>query len=89
MPEQEEKPASTLFCRITQEAYDKNQAQYVENDLRSACVSAPKLVKAIRTNEALNYLDTKNLSSVELYNLLNAHYGLPFKSHQFTICRSK
>ena len=78
-----------LFCRITKEAYDKGKAQQVEAELRSACVSAPKLVKTIRTNEALGYLDTQNLSSVELYELLNEHYHLPFKPHAFSVARSK
>lgn len=52
-------------------------------------MSAPKLIKAIRTNEALGYLDTKNLSSTELYNLLNEHYELPFKYRQFAQERNK
>lgn len=83
-PIEEEKPAScALFCRITKAAYDKGVAQEVEDELRSACVSAPKLVKAIRTNEALGYLDTKNLTSKELYDMLNEHFGLPFKVRTF------
>ena len=81
--------SETLFCRITQAAYDKGKAQQVEAELKSACTSAPKLVKAIRTNEALGYLDTKNLSSVELYNLLNKHFGLTFKVRTFQDYRSK
>ena len=81
--------SETLFCRITQAAYDKGKAQQVEAELKSACTSAPKLVKAIRTNEALGYLDTQNLSSVELYNLLNEHFGLSFKLRNFDTYRSK
>ena len=81
--------SETLFCRITQVAYDKGKAQQVEDELQSACVSAPKLVKAIRTNEALGYLDTQNLSSVELYNLLNEHFGLTFRVRTFQDYRSK
>lgn len=81
--------SETLFCRITQAAYDKGKAQQVEAELKSACTSAPKLVKAIRTNEALGYLDTKNLSSVELYNLLNEHFGLTFRVRTFQNYRSK
>lgn len=79
----------SLFCRITQDAYDKGMAQQVENELRSACKSAPKLIKAIKTNEALGYLDTKNLSSKELYDLLNEHFGLSFESRNFRYYRSK
>lgn len=79
----------SFFCRITKAAYDAGKAPVVEDELRSACVSAPKLVKAIRTNEALGYLDTQNLSSVELYNLLNEHFGLTFKLRNFDTYRSK
>lgn len=78
-----------LFCRITQKAYDMQQAQAVEHELRSAAISAPKLVRAIRTNEALGYLDTKNLSSTDLYNLLNEHFGLTFKQRNFAKYRAK
>ena len=78
-----------LFCRITKAAYDQGKAQQVELELLSACVSAPKLIKAIRTNEALGYLDTQNLSSVTLYELLNEHFGLPFKQRNFNNYRSK
>lgn len=78
-----------LFCRITKAAHDTGKAQQVESELRSACVSAPKLVKAIRTNEALGYLDTQNLSSVDLYDLLNEHFGLTFKQRNFDYYRSK
>lgn len=87
---QEDKPEAEkdLFCCITKEAYKQGKAQVVENELRSACVSAPKLIKAIRTNEALGYLDTKNLSSTELYDLLNEHFGLPFKPRNFAKYRS-
>ncbi len=78
-----------LFCCITKAAYDKGIAQQVEDELRSACVSAPKLVKAIKTNEALGYLDTKNLTSEELFDLLNEHFGLHFKPRNFRYYRSK
>ena len=77
-----------LFCRITKAAFDRGVAQDVEDELRSAAVSAPKLVKAIRTNEALGYLDTKNMSSKELFDMLDAHFHLPFKYRQFAAARS-
>ena len=80
---------SDFFCRITKHAIDSGHAQEVEDELRSASVSAPKLVKAIKTNEALGYLDTQNLSSTELYDLLNEHYHLPFKVRVFQNYRSK
>ena len=85
----EAKPADQLFCRITRHAIDTGHAQQVEDELRSASVSAPKLVKVIRTNEALGYLDTKNLSSIELYKLLDAHYGLTFGVVNFRKYRSR
>ena len=72
-----------IFCCITPHAFDTGHAQEVEDELRSACVSAPKLIKAIRRNEALGYLDTQNLSSTELYKLLDEHLGLPFKLENF------
>ena len=78
-----------LFCCITQAADDKGVAQIVENELRSAAVSAPTLIKTIRTNEALGYLDTQNLSSRALFGLLNNHFGLPFKERCFMYYRSK
>lgn len=79
----------SFFCRITKAAYDAGKAPLVEKELRSACVSAPKLIKTIRTNEALGYLDTQNLSSKELYELLDEHFGLTFKQRNFDTYRSK
>ena len=84
-----EEPTLNVFCRITDEARKAGKAQAVENELRSACISAPKLIKAIRTNEALGYLDTQNLSSKDLYELLDEHFHLPFTRHNFTVYRSK
>ena len=82
-------PTPNVFCRITDLAHREGKALIVENELRSACVSAPKLVSALRTNEALGYLDTQNLSSRDLYDLLNEHFSLPFGVHTFTVYRSK
>lgn len=79
----------SLFCRITKAAYDKGVAQQVEDGLRSASVSAPKLIKAINLNEALGYLDTKDLFSTDLYDMLNEHYHLPFKLRTFQDNRGK
>lgn len=88
-PVQEQKPTKGLFCRITKAAYDKGVAQQVDDDLRSASVSAPKLCKAIKLNEALGYLDTKDMHSTDLFDLLNEHYHLSFKVRTFQDCRSK
>lgn len=87
-PEPEE-TTPEFFCRITDEARKTGKAQAVENELRTACVSAPKLIKAIRTNEALGYLDTQNLSSKDLYELLDEHFHLSFKLRTFQDYRSK
>ena len=63
--------AEEYFGCITRAAIEAGKAEQVENELRSATISAPKLVQCIRTNEALGYLDTKNLSSQALYDQLN------------------
>ncbi len=88
-PVQEEKPAKTLFCLITKAAYDDGKAEMVDDELRSASVSAPKLVKALHINEALGYTDTKNLPSTKLFRLLDEHYDLAFDVRAFQIARSK
>ena len=80
---------SSLFSRITQAAYDKGAAQAVEEELRGACSSAPKLIRAIRFNESMGYLNTRNLSSAFLYRLLDEHFGLSFKLRNFQDYRNK
>ena len=80
---------TSLFCRITKAAYEKGVAQQVEDNIKSACVSAPKLIKELNTNDALGYTDTKNLPSTKLYKLLEEHYGLTFDVRAFQIARSK
>ena len=76
-----EKPS--LFSRITPQAYAEGRAQSVEDELRLASIHAPSLIKAIRTNEALGYLDSKNLQTTILFDLLNAHFYLPYKYGNF------
>lgn len=74
----------SLFCRITQHAYDHGAAPQVEQELRSASVSAPKLIRVIRTNETLGYLDTRNLSSAALFAAISAYFGpLPYDERNF------
>ena len=87
--EREDATQAEYFCRITEAAISAGKALQIDDELRSAAVSAPKLIKAIRTNEALGYLDTKNLSSTELYNLLNEHYELTFKLRNFSRYREQ
>ena len=76
--EVEEMREAPLFSCITEYAHATGHAQQVEDELKSACVSAPKLMRCISTNEALGYLDTKNLSTATLYKLLNEHFGLKY-----------
>ena len=80
---EEPEPSTGLFCRITKAAYNEGKAEQVDDDLRSASVSAPKLVRALNLNEALGYLDTKNLSSKDLYDLLDEQFDLKFGLDNF------
>lgn len=76
--------SDSVFCLLTDQCRKEGKAQEVENELRSAAKgSASKLIATININEALGYLDTKNLSSIELYNRLNEHFGLKFKYQNF------
>lgn len=89
-PAHEPSPDDAFFCCITQEAIRTGKAQQVENELSGAAKStAPKLIAALRTNEALGYVDTKNLSSAELYAMLNRHFGLKYSQRQFTRARNQ
>ena len=81
--------AEEYFGCITRAAIEAGKAEQVENELRSATISAPKLVQCIRTNEALGYIDTKNLSSQALYDQLNEHFGLNYGVRNFTIARNR
>ena len=72
------------FALLTARCIQEGKAPAVEAELRSAASgSAQKLMQCIRTNEALGYLDTKNMSSQALYNELNAHFGLTYKYQNF------
>lgn len=78
------------FPLLTAQCIKEGKAQKVEDELRSAAKgSAQKLIKCIRTNEALGYLDTKNMSSQALYDALNAYFGLKYSVRNFTIARNK
>jgi hypothetical protein len=73
------------FPLLTAQCIKEGKAQKVEDELRSAAKgSAQKLILCIRTNEALGYLDTKNLSSQALYDALNAYFGLKYSVRNFT-----
>ncbi len=86
----EKEQAQARFALLTAQCIQEGKAEAVEAELRSAANgSAAKLVAAIRTNEALGYLDTKNMSSTELYNVLNRHFGLRYKLRNFTRYREQ
>jgi hypothetical protein len=78
------------FALLTEQCIQEGKAQAVEAELRSAAKgSAQKLIECIRTNEALGYLDTKNLSSQALYDALNDYFGLKYSIRNFTKYRNK
>jgi len=80
----EQAQAQPRFALLTAQCIQEGKAEAVEAELRSAANgSAAKLVAAIRTNEALGYLDTKNMSSQALYDALNAYFGLRYKYQNF------
>lgn len=78
-----------LFPCITKAAFDAGKAESVDDGLRSASVSAPKLIKALNLNEALGYVDTKNMNSKDLYDLLDDCYELKFGPRCFRNYRCK
>ena len=80
----EKEQAQPRFALLRAQCIQEGKAEAVEAELRSAANgSAAKLVAAIRTNEALGYLDTKNMSSQALYDALNAYFGLRYKYQNF------
>lgn len=82
--------AAHHFALLTAQCVKEGKAEIVEAELRSAAKgSAHKLVQCIRTNEALGYLDTKNMSSTELFNELNRFFGLGYKLRNFTRYREQ
>ena len=82
--------AEGRFALLTAQCIQEGKAEAVEAELRSAANgSAAKLIAAIRTNEALGYLDTKNMSSQALYDALNAYFGLRYSVRNFTMARNK
>ena len=67
------------FPLLTAQCHKEGKAQVVEEELRSATNgSAQKLMQCIRTNEALGYLDTKNMSTKALYDALKDYFGLKY-----------
>ena len=79
-PAQEEPHCALLTAQCVKEG----RVSAVETELRSAASgSAQKLMQCIRTNEALGYIDTKNMSSQALYDELDACFGLRYKYQNF------
>ena len=78
------------FSLLTEQCIKEGKVDAVEADLRSAASgSAQKLMGCIRTNEALGYIDTKNLSSQALYDALDTYFGLKYSVRNFTKYRFK
>ena len=78
------------FALLTAQCIQEGKTQAVEAELRSAASgSAQKLMQCIRTNEALGYINTKNLSSQALYDAMNDYFGLKYSVRNFTIARNK
>ena len=72
------------FSLLTAQCISEGKVHAVEAELRSAASgSAQKMMQCIRTNEALGYIDTKNLSSQALYDALNDYFGLKYKYQNF------
>ena len=77
--------SDSLFCLLTDQCRKEGKTEIVEAELRSAAKeSASKLIATININEALGYLDTKNMSSQALYNALNDYFGLKYTVRNFT-----
>lgn len=88
--ERSESSRLDLFSSITAEAYQAHRAEAVEKELREACLgSAGKTIEVIRHNENMGYLSTRDLSSQELYNRLNNHFGVKYGPRNFSKYRSK
>lgn len=77
--------SDSVFCLLTDQCRKEGKTEIVEAELRSAAKeSASKLIATININEALGYLDTKNMSSQALYNALNDYFGLKYTVRNFT-----
>lgn len=78
------------FTLLTAQCIKEGKVRDIEAELRSAAKgSAAKLIKCIRTNEALGYVDTKNMTSQALYDALKEFFGLKYSVRNFTIARNK
>ena len=79
------------FEFITDQCRKEGKIEAVEAELRAACKgTAPAMWKTIRTNEALGYLSTKDVSASKIYKALTAYFGeLPYNERNFRDARNK
>ena len=73
------------FCYITPLCITKQMAEHVENHLRKGCSgTASALWRTIHEYELMGYLNTKNLSALELYREMSEYFGpLPYSERTF------
>lgn len=88
-PTPNQKPAS--FPLLSDQCRKENKVEAVEAELRAACRgTAVALWKTIRTNEALGYLITKNMSASKIYHAFADYFGeLPYNERNFRDARNK
>ena len=88
-PTPNQKPAS--FPLLSDQCHKENKVEGVEAELRAACRgTAVALWKTIRTNEALGYLLTKNMSASKIYHDFADYFGeLPYNERNFRDARNK
>ena len=90
-----EQPASNgkpaVFEFITDQCYKEGKVEAIEAEMRAACKgTAVAMWKTIRTNEALGYLSTKDVSASKIYKALTNHFGkLPYNERNFRDARNK
>lgn len=83
------KPATFEF--ITDLCRKEGKVETVEAELRAASKgTAHAMWKTIRTNEALGYLSTQDVSAAKIYKALTAYFGeLPYNERNFRDARNK
>lgn len=74
-----------FFCYITPLCITKQMAEHVENHLRKGCNgTASGLWRTVHEYELMGYLNTQNLSAIELYRALSEYFGpLPYSDRTF------
>lgn len=79
------------FEYITDLCRKEGKTESVEAELRAASKgTAVAMWKIIRTNEALGYLSTKDVSASKIYKALKAYFGeLPYNERNFRDARNK